>query len=153
MSTTKLYVDSLANPAIPYFEINGIRMPTPSTFTWIPPAQVGITGSGKQRIYPFWGITLGWDFLNENEYAFLYNTWLGVQSGSIFVMLPITYGNSFGSPWNVTVSGTLRNWNYYNVLLDQPIAQATIENISYQNVKQTIRKIYGVTQPAGQSGP
>jgi len=153
MSTVKLYNENFASPAIPYFEINSVRMPTPSSFTWIPPAQIGLNGAGRQRLYPFWGITLGWDILSENEYSFLYNTWLGVSSGSIQVMLPPTWGNSTGLPWNVLASGSLRNYNYYNILLDQPIAQATIENIGYQNVKQMIRKIYGVTLPAGQQGP
>jgi hypothetical protein len=149
MSITKLYNENLANPALPYFEINGIRMPTPSTFSWIAPAQIGINGAGRQRLYPFWGITLGWDTLSENEYAFLYTNWQGAISGTVNVLLPITYGNTFGLPyWDNTITGSLRNWTYYNVLIDQPTAQSTVENIALTNIKMTIRRIVGNTFPA-----
>lgn len=150
-----IYNPNFARPLVAYFEINGVRMPTPSNYNWIFPAVIGINGAGKQRIYPFWGITLAWDYLSINEFNILYQTYLGSTTGSTQVFLPLIYAIAENSnPWDNTIfTGTLyRDIKYQNVIVDAPTAQATVDNIALQGVKMTIRRITGPASPA-QSPP
>lgn len=149
MSTIAQYNANFANPVVSFFEINGVRMPTPTTFQWIFPAQIGINGAGKQRLYPFWGINLGWEYMSINEFNFMYMAYLGATTGSTEVYLPLIYARAEATPWDNTVfTGTLfRDILYRGVIVDAPTAAATIDNIAFQGVKLTIRKIVGEARP------
>jgi len=128
MTTSTAYA-----PQIPVFKINGVTMPTPSTFQWGFPKPIGITGQGFQRLYPFFEITLIWDYLSFDEYTILYDTFLGSISGTSSAQLPTYYGTAFGTGSRVTT--------YQSVIIDAPVPNQYIENNFYTNVKMVIRKI------------
>ena len=122
-------------PYVPTFKINGITMPQPTQFKWNFPAIIGINGAGKQRLYPFWGCTLTWDYVTLNEYSTLLNTYYGVISGAVYVQLPQVFTTQ-----DLSLTGT-RVLTYNNVQVDAPIADIGYENTYIQNVKMTIRQI------------
>lgn len=124
------------------FYINKQQMPTPSTFHWTPPGTMGTTGSGRQRLYPFWQLDLTWNNLSFEQYSILLDGYYGSLSGSI-----TAGGAGYTSiltqqVYSSTVSGTTIRWTQYGpVLLDLPIAGNYIDNNYFDTVKMTIRRI------------
>lgn len=145
MPTILNYPTTFASPYKPTFTINGVKMPTPSTFTWTPPKVLGMNGLGRNRYYPFWECTLGWDYLSMDDYSVLFASYLGATSGATTVFLPWVY---YGSPaqqapgtWGITPTGSARLAEYFNVIVDMPILKTSVENISQATVTMTVRRI------------
>ena|ERR1700690_3629459 len=145
MSTTYTFSPNFAIPYIPYFEINGVRMPQPSSFTWVGPKVLGMNGAGKNRYYPFWQCNLEWDSVSIDEYNALMNGYLGATTGYTVVFLPIIYIGQNNATATILNTGVPRVAEYFGVIVDMPILQTTIENIAQGGVKMSIRRINMVT--------
>lgn len=110
-------------------------MPTPSTFHWVAPTSMGITGNGRQRMYPFWQLDLTWNNLPFDDYSTLLTNYLGAISGTITVVAPTIYQTS---PF---ITGSNRYFYFNQVLLDYPIPGDYIDNAYYSIVKMSVRKV------------
>lgn len=118
------------DPIVPNFQINGVRMPSPTDIKWELPDAWGVNGDGFERLNPYGECVLTWSHIHFDDYTDLRDAFESV-TGTAIVKLPTLYGDLNSSSWKT----------YGGVILTLPRPQGSYFGGYLQNVRMVIKKI------------